>query len=94
MSSLAENIEKIRSTAVIGTEIRAAIAEALTQVDDVVQPGVEAAKEELIREIDSQTTGVQREIDALQATIEDRTLYVNLSSLGSGDYSMDIVNAS
>lgn len=94
MSSLAENIEKIRSTAVIGTEIRSAIAEALTQVDGVVTPTIQAVQAQLIAAINNAPEDVRRDISNLQATIEDRTLYVNLSSLGSGDYSMDIVNAS
>lgn len=94
MSSLAENIEKIRSTAVIGTEIRSAIAEALTQVDGVVTPTIQAVQAQLIAAINNAPEDVRRDISNLQATIEERTLYVNLSSLGSGDYSMDIVNAS
>lgn len=104
MATLEENIEKIRSTAVLGTDVREAIGEALTQVDSPVQNSISSAITQLSAEIldakaaaatllNQYNAAIDQRISALEVTIEDRTLYVTANDLGDGDYRLDVINA-
>ena len=88
MATYEQNLRKIRGEAVYGTEVRIAIADAIEQADDSVQPAITAYKQY----VDNAVQGVSDRADAIQLIIDQHTYYINTVKISgtADDYIMGI----
>lgn len=68
MATFEENLRKIRGEAIYGPEMRAAIAEAITQADDVIQSVVTEYK----NQVDAALVAYQNQVNAAVATYKNQ----------------------
>ena len=108
MATLDENLRKIRGEAIYGKDVRQAIAEGITQMDDAIvsemntyQTSVTGVKNDAVNAINGAVATYQRRVDAyddrmtaMQNDLDARDLYMNLTDLGGGDFKLTVVNAS
>lgn len=87
MATFEQNLRKIRGEAVYGTEVRTAIADAIEQADDSVQPAITAYKQY----VDDAVQGVSDRADAIQLVIDEHTFYISADRIETtDDYTMVI----
>lgn len=77
MATFQENIDRIRSTAVFGTDVRKAIADGLTQADS---------------QSASRITTLDNRVTAVQNQVESEEVYADLTEIGNGSWLLTITS--
>ena len=107
MATLEENLRKIRGEAIYGRDVRAAIAEGITQMDDAIVSEMNSYKSTVtsiantaVSNMNTKVNQYAQRVDAydgrmnaMQHDIDTRDLFMKLTDIGSGDYKLTITNA-
>ena len=82
MATWEENIQKIRSTAIYGTDIREAIAQGLEQTEGSLDGKIAQYKSEVFGVVNGYTT----RLDTIQHDIEVSDLFISVTPIQGNDY--------
>ena len=102
MATYEQNLQKIRGEAIYGTHVREAIAGALEQVDDTVQPKidnykgyVDSATSQYENRVGQSVQQVSSREDQINLIINDHLFYISVEQIDTTqDYTLSIQEGS
>lgn len=98
MATFQQNLAKIRGEAIYGPEMRTAIADAIEQADDQIQPQISTYEAYVDNgltlykdSVDASVEQVSSRLNTVQAIIDDHLFYIQVEQIGAtNDYVVSI----